>query len=63
MPPLCETEQRWATLKEAARYTRLSVSALRRLIAAKKIKASRPTDHVIVDLRELDKFLEQSADN
>ena len=52
------SNRRWATVAEAAQYLRLSVNGCRKLICAGKIPAVRVGRAVRVDLRELERQLE-----
>ena len=52
---------RWLGLQDAAKYTGLSVPTLRNLIREGRLKASRATKRVILEILELDKFMEGSS--
>ena len=50
-------KQKWMTIKEAANWSRLSVSTLRRAIDEGKLKASHSTGKLIIRVEEIDRFL------
>jgi excisionase family DNA binding protein len=56
-------EQRWFSLSQASLYTGMSTESLRRLIAAGKLRAHRPTGMrlLLVDRIQLDELIEASA--
>jgi excisionase family DNA binding protein len=47
-------------LSDASRFSGLSVSTLRRLIAEKRLVAYKPTGKVLLELAELRRFLAES---
>ncbi|MBY0587218.1 helix-turn-helix domain-containing protein [bacterium] len=54
--------RRWATIPQAAEYTGLSPTSVRRLISGGHLTAHRPVKgRVLIDLRELDGLIESST--
>ena len=56
-----KTKPRWAAVETAAEHSDLSSKTIRRLIALGKLQQYRPTDKILVDLDELDAYIQSTA--
>jgi excisionase family DNA binding protein len=55
-------EKRFATVGEVAEFTGLSEGTIRNLLAMRQLTSFRPVPgRVLLDLREVEKFIKQSA--
>jgi excisionase family DNA binding protein len=53
---------RYLSLEEAAEYSTLSISTLRRMLLQKKLRAYKPSGRrVLIDKAELDEWIHQAA--
>ena len=52
--------KKWLTLKEAAKYLRISESSMRNLTRYKKIKHYKPEGTLLFKISELDKYVEKN---
>ena len=53
--------KRFFTVEEAANYSGISASSLRRLMAAGTLTAHRPIDRILFDVVELDRVIHDAA--
>ena len=61
MTILTKKRPRWAAVETAAEHCDLSSKTIRRLIALGKLQQYRPTDKILVDLDELDAYIQSTA--